>query len=52
MVKIDCPALRPARRSGRIRTLDAVRAALTDHVRPDGVRLSAAIRVITASNPT
>jgi hypothetical protein len=52
MVKIDCPVLGSGRRSAWIRTLDAVRAALTDHAQPDGVGLGAAIWVVTASNPT
>jgi SAM-dependent methyltransferase len=32
--------------------LDAVRAVLADHAEPGGVRLGAAIWIITASNPT
>jgi hypothetical protein len=32
--------------------LDAVRAVLADHGEPGGVRLGAAIWIITASNPT
>jgi SAM-dependent methyltransferase len=36
----------------RSAALDAVRAALADHTQPEGVRLGAAIWIITAGNPT
>lgn len=36
----------------RSEALDAVRAVLADHIHPDGVRLGAAIWIVTADNPT
>jgi hypothetical protein len=32
--------------------LDAVRGVLADHTQPDGVRLGAAIWIVSADNPT
>jgi len=44
-------AMRDASAEARARAIDAVRAALKDHMTPDGVRLAAACWVVRAGNP-